>query len=549
MSKPSLLRTLAPAYLLFMGLFLASPAASAALEWVYGVKPGDTLISISTDYLIDPYHWRKLQKLNRVADPTRLMPGSKLRLPAELLKREAAVAEVIDVRGKVSRERGKQPPQALGTGARLQTGDTLSTGSDGTVSLRFVDGSRLLLSPNSSITLTEMVMLGKTGIAQTLLELHRGSLDTRVAPQQKPVARYEIKSQALNLAVRGTDFRAHFNTTDKLASSEVIEGAVQASGTQGKPVEVAAGFGTLAAVNQAPQTPQALPAAPNLSSVVSRLERVPLRFEWPAAAGSQRYRAQVFSDRSFERLLLDGVFQNSSAKWPDLPDGRYVLRVRSIHANGLEGFNADHEFVLKARPEPPFIEAPLEGQKVYGPEATLRWSISTAAQAYRVQLSAKPDFSSLIAEEAALTRNTYTVALAPGNYYWRVASIAAGPDQGPFSDVQIFTQRKIPESPKTEAPSMDDKHLSFRWREGEPGAKYQIQLAADASFSSPMMDSTVATNQTRIDRPQPGRYFMRIKTIDADGFAGPFGVPQQIEVPSPPAKPWWLLLLLVPLAM
>jgi len=33
---------------------------------------------------------------------------------------------------------------------------------------------------------------------------------------------------------------------------------------------------------------------------------------------------------------------------------------------------------------------------------------------------------------------------------------------------------------------------------------------------------------------------MRIRTIEADGFSGPFGKPQQIEVP---ASRWWLLVL------
>jgi len=31
------------------------------------------------------------------------------------------------------------------------------------------------------LTFTEMLLYGKTGMAQTILELHRGSLDTRVA--------------------------------------------------------------------------------------------------------------------------------------------------------------------------------------------------------------------------------------------------------------------------------------------------------------------------------------------------------------------------------
>jgi len=88
---------------------------------------------------------------------------------------------------------------------------------------------------------------------------------------------------------------------------------------------------------------------------------------------------------------MDGVFAGPAAKWADLPDGRYVLRVRAIDAGGLEGVNAERAFTLKARPEPPFVSAPLSGHKVYGPEARLRWSASSSAQSYRLQLSPKPE--------------------------------------------------------------------------------------------------------------------------------------------------------------
>ena len=40
-----------------------------------------------------------------------------------------------------------------------------------------------------------------------------------------------------------------------------------------------------------------------------------------------------------------------------------------------------------------------------------------------------------------------------------------------------------------------------------------------------------------------------VKSIDADGFAGPFGAVQQLEVPSQQNWWWLLLLLLVPIGL
>lgn len=523
-------------------------AHAAGPEWIYGVKPGDTLIKVADEYLASPKDWPQLQTLNHVADPKRLMPGTTLRLPVALLKKEAAVAEVIHTRGTATRTPKGGSPQALATGVQLQTGDTIETGPNAAVSLRFVDGSRLLLTQDTAVTLTEMVLYGKTGMARTIVELQRGSLDTRVAQQQKPSARYEIKSRALNLAVRGTAFRARVDGADRSARSEVLEGSVQASGARGAAVALRAGFGTLAAPGQAPRTPQHLPPPPDLSRVPGLLQQVPLRFEWASVAGIERYRAQVFADRSFDQLQLDGEFQGNGAKWPDLPDGRYILRVRAIDRNGLEGTNAEREFVLKARPEPPIISAPSNRQRVYGPQATLRWSQSAAAQAYHLQLSASPDFSAPLADLPAIAANEHTFSLAPGEYYWRIATIAAGQDQGPYSDVQSFTQRTLPESPALEPPQIDEQRLLFRWRAGAAGEKYQVQVARDADFAQPIQDSVLSTNQSQIEHPEPGSYYLRVKAIDADGVAGPFGPVQKLEVPGAAAK-WWLLLLLAPLAL
>lgn len=528
-----------------IGMQSVLPAMAADAEWLYGVKAGDTLIGVAETYLTNPNDWPKLQTLNHLPNPKRLAPGSKLRLPVALLKREAAVAEVIHVQGKATRTPKNGELQALATGGSLRVGDTIETAADASVSLRFVDGSRLLLTPGTQVTLTEMLLLGKTGMAQTILELHRGSLENKVAMQQRPAARYEIKSRTLNLAVRGTDFRAAVNDADQSSRGEVMEGTVQANGARGKGVTVAAGFGTQAAAGQPAAAPQALPPAPDLSRMPTLLQRVPLRFELPAGPSVEGYRAQIFADRSFERLLLDGAFKGNTMKWADLPDGRYVLRARAIDRSGLEGLNADHEFVLKARPEAPFVSAPLDGKKSYGPDATLRWSESTVARSYRVQVSAKPDFSELLADTAGLTKTEHAVPLAPGQYYWRIASVAAGNDQGPFSDVQGFTQKKIPESPKMEAPQTDGKTMVFRWPAGEAGSKYQIQLANDPAFTQPAMDRVLTANEIQIARPAPGTYYLHIKTIEADGFAGPYGAAQKLEVPESKWKLLWLLLPLL----
>lgn len=525
-------------------LLLSALDAHAGDEWSYAIRPGDSLIEIADAYLAKPRNWQELQQLNRVPEPRRLAPGSRLRIPVDWLRKEAAVADVVRVQGNVLKIVG-DGFQVLATGDKLAVGDTVKTGSGANLTLRFVDGSRLLVAQDSSLRLAQMQLLGRTGMARTVVNLNSGNVETRVSRQQAPGARYEIQTEALNLGVRGTDFRVGVAAAG-VTRGEVLEGRVMAAGS-GKPVGLDAGFGTVAAPGNAPLPPVRLLSAPDLSPLSPRVERLPLRLGWKELPGAARYRAQVFADSALDRLVLEGVFPSPAAKWADLPDGKYVLRVRGIAATGLEGLDATCDFVLKARPEAPFITEPQGGKKAYGPRTLFRWARVDGAGSYHLQLADTPDFTKPVADISDIIKTEHDLALEPGQYYWRIASVRNDGDHGPYSDTQGFTQRRIPESPAVAPPHTDDKTLAFAWKAGEPGQKFQIQLARDKAFANIVADQQTTEPHFSMVRPEGGVYYMRIKTIDEDGFAGPFGTPQQIEVPA--AFPAWVLLLAIPLAL
>ena len=85
------------------------------------------------------------------------------------------------------------------------------------------------------------------------------------------------------------------------------------------------------------------------------------------------------------------------------------------------------------------------------------------------------------------------------------------------------------------------------WRAGQAGDHYRFQFASDDAFGAPLVDEAVSDANITLPRPEGGIYYMRVQTIDAEGYAGAFGAPNRIEVPSPPSRPWWLLALLIPL--
>jgi hypothetical protein len=345
-------------------------------------------------------------------------------------------------------------------------------------------------------------------------------------------------------AVRGTRFRVSAGAATTRA--EVIEGGVDVGSEHGK-VEIPAGFGTVAEAGAPPAPPVVLLGAPDVTALPALLDRLPVSFSLTALSGAIGYRVQVGDVAGFEVPLLDLRADGTRVRLGDLADGHYVLRVRGIDANNLEGRDAEFAFVVDARPEPPLLTAPAPGAGVATGQPELQWGARDDIARYRVQLARDENFRELLMDTADVTATTAMPpsALDPGNYHWRIAAIDAVEGQGPFSDPQAF--RRLPPAPPLEEPAVEETALVVSWRAGQPGDRYHFQFAADDAFADPLVDETLTASNITLPRPEGGTYYMRVQTIDAEGYAGAFGTPNRIEVPSPPSRPWWLLALLIPL--
>jgi hypothetical protein len=535
------------------------PAAESGGEPTaeYRVERGDTLIGLRGRVIEPQADWRRLQRLNRITNPRRLQPGSVLRIPASMLLARAEVAEVLYVQGQVSVQRAGQPPQPLASGASVAGGDRLVSAAQSSAVLLLADGSRLLLRPDSTLAVEQLVRLGANGPRQTRLLLDRGATDADVpstpasptapaatARTQKtpspppPRHRLELRTPVVNLAVRGTGFRA--SAEAEAARLEVLEGSVAAGRTA-----VAAGFGTIATpAGVAPPRPLLPP--PVLATVPPLLERVPVELAWEALSGAMGYRAQVLSAETPARLLLDGRFAEPRARWvDDLPDGRYELRVRAADAQGLEGRDATTAFVLKARPEAPFVVEPLPGAQGSAERVRFRWTLNPAASRYHLQIAADEAFQSLVSEQPAVEGGEASAALPLGRIHWRVRSIRGADDAGPWGAVQSYT--RVPPPPPPAAPQSlpaqaTDEGLRIAWvASPELGVRYQVQASRDAGFTQLLSEQTTTETSWLLPKPEPGLVYVRQRTLGADGRAGPWGSAQSIEVPR--SRLWWLLAL------
>lgn len=118
----------------------------------------------------------------------------------------ADIGQVKVAKGQVSIERGTQVMPAS-SGTRLQTGDVLKTGADGSVGLTMTDNSLLSAGPNSILSLDRYEFDPTTSQGQFDASLSKGSLAVisgRIA-KQSPEA-MKVRTPSSILGVRGTEF-------------------------------------------------------------------------------------------------------------------------------------------------------------------------------------------------------------------------------------------------------------------------------------------------------------------------------------------------------
>ncbi len=511
-------------------------AAATSEDYVYPVVKGDTLIGLTTRLLRSPADWPAVARHNRLRNPNVIPPGLQLRVPMTLLNSALVPVVVTHVEGDV---KAVVKPGANATlvalGASLAEGAQVVTGKDGYVTLKLADGSTVRVQSGTQVEVERMRTYPGVGVLDSLFKLVGGRVESLVQkfrPEERKETRHGVTTPVANLAVRGTEFRVTMDGQANETRGEVLAGAVAFAGEGASDSKsVNAGFGSVVDARKNVAEPVALLAAPDTAPLPKLQERTLVRFRLPELAGARAYRAQVARDENFNVVVAEILSPSPELRITDMADGGYFLRVRGVDARGLEGRDATHAFTLKARPEPPSLSLPASRGKVRAAEVAFQWAENTEAAAYHLQVARDASFNTLVHENKAVKGPQAVVGkLALGEYHWRIASLRGNGDRGPYGDATRFTLFAPPAQP--DPPQVGDGDIRFRWA-GEPGQKFDFQLAADNRFAQPLVARTLEQPEIEVSRPAPGVYFMRYRATDPDGFVGPYTAPQTFTVPAP----------------
>ncbi len=355
---------------------------------------------------------------------------------------QPSFAEVIHSRGKVQQVTASDDYVAdLAAGDIVKPGSIVKTGDKSSVTLEFIDSSKLLVASNSRVRFDTMLYSDMANSSETVVYLNSGSAESRVAKQNGFGARYEVRTPAMQLAVRGTVFHTKYNESTGKANVSVLEGSVAAS-NQGTEQLIAAGSGLSAIPNAPISTVSELLPSPEINGVDPVINNcAPLNVGWNALEGANEYRVQLLGGDASDAIVYDQLLSSNEVAFTGLPDNRYEMRVRGLDKEGIEGHDAELSFILDARPPSPVADSPKGGETISSAKVAFRWTGSLDATDYNFQISDVKDFSRIVTQIQSLPSNMvgFSVPLPTGRYYWRIASINEHKCQGGFSQPEDFT--------------------------------------------------------------------------------------------------------------
>jgi hypothetical protein len=518
-----------------------APASAAGEEFTYRVGAGDTLIGLSARLLLEPRRWPELQRRNRIADPRRMPRGSAVRIPYGWLRISRQPARVIERSGTV-RVDGRE----VAVGALVEAGASIETAGDGALTLELADGSVMTVQPATRLRIERLQRIEGAAADEAVLQLERGKVESQVRPRGD-MGRFEIRTPAAVSAVRGTGFRAGFADAGAGAgTTETLEGAVgvDAAGTG---VTVPAGFGTRAEPGRPPQPPVPLLPAPSLAALPPVNDTATLRWEFPPVAGAVRYRHQVARDARFRALVAEALTEAPGAAFEGLADGPYWIRSRALDPSTIEGLDAARAIEQRRRLDAPVPASPVAGARRIGERTRFEWSPRDGATAYRFQLARDPQFAPAVEERevapaAAGAPVTVELERLPaGAYAWRIAAVDARGVAGHWSAPQAFVQKPPPVAaePLAATAGAAQGRREFRWDASASATGYEWQLARRPGFERVVRSGRSAAPQLVLEDLQPGRWYLRVRPLDDDGFEAPYGPAGGFEV----AWPAWVRVL------
>ncbi|MGC8121242.1 FecR domain-containing protein [Marinobacter sp. VGCF2001] len=501
------------------GAALSTPQESVQ-EWVYTLRDGDTLASVTRTLLSQSMSGQRLLAYNGLAGNAELSAGDTVRIPVNWLKRQPEPASVISVTGHVqliSGMDGRKLP--LTETSTIRVGDEILAGA-GSATIALADGSELRISPNSRLMFNRLTQYGKSGMVDTRLRLQRGEVHTRVRPLIEGGARFEIETPSAVAAVRGTVFAMQASANG--SSVQVSEGVVD-FGQPGNTRRIPAGYGaSISTTNAGAVNIRQLPPAPAIAPLPPVLTRLPAEMTWDNT-GYPRYRLDIF-DQAAGTWVQSHEVTDTRFDIAQLDNGRYEIQLAAVDRQGIAGMPGTSKLEIDLQARKPALVSPDEGAKINDDMPEFRWQLNGENEVARVEIAEDESFRQLVttSEWAPESQALPSRPLSPGQYFWRVVTEAGGSSVATSDARSMVINGTLPPVRIISVNYLDSQVRVF-WEDVETANNYRLQLAEEPGFRNIIKEADIADTTAAL-RLIPGRrYFVRVKALSDGPLASRWG--------------------------
>lgn len=197
------------------------------------------------------------------------------------------------------------------------------------------------------------------------------------------------------------------------------------------------------------------------------------------------------------------------------------------------------------RPAPPPLGVPSPASPANGATSvenpiTLAWNPVNGATSYRVRLDDSSSFGSPTLDTTVSGTSTVAPNLTAGKkYYWQVYAIDGSGNKSAWSAKWSLTVAVPPPPPGPTLFSPDDgadtpQRPLFEWEAIAGATRYQLQVAAKATFSGVVINKnklTTTTFEATKDLSRGKTYYWRVRARDASGKWGSWSETRTFFVP------------------
>lgn len=381
----------------------------------YTVERKDTIWEFSQAFLIGTDAWKEVVRINGVDEPKTLQPGRVLKIPKRLVRVYDVEVKVEELTGKAQALRPGKPESDIGKGDLLPVQSVIKTKENSRLSLRFPDGSIVIVPSNTQVRLDKLQQSAFTEINAAEATIERGKVEALVT-RQSPEDSFQLKTRRAVAGVRGTEFRFGENQ-DQETLLEVLTGEVALIRPDGGELFVgtqqAANVTADGQVNALP-----LPSRPEILAESTTQIAQKIKIYVSKRDTAEKLRVQVSNSSSFLSPSFDSNFDSDQVILPDLQAGTYFVSVSKIQGPQLESEPSvvmiDRLLTAKGK-VPSAIQLNKEGRAL-----TLDWPAYSRAVSYQVMFSSNPNVNDPFLNERTDKPRLTLCCVKPGVYFWRV---------------------------------------------------------------------------------------------------------------------------------